>query len=99
MSEKAFRDDVEKTILLYEDANGYAASRTRQMIAKHGEIKAISILMVSADLQQGFEVLRDSNQLDKTFESLVVKNHQLFEVEIVEAAKWRLEHPYDLFAR
>jgi hypothetical protein len=64
MLEKAFRDDVEKAIALYEETNGYAANRTRQMIADHGQIKALSLLIVSPDLQQGFKVLRDSKQLD-----------------------------------
>jgi hypothetical protein len=41
------------------------------MMEQHGEIEALSRLVVSADLQQGFKVLRDRNQLDKTFESLV----------------------------
>ena len=94
---KHFFDDVEKAIVLYEKANGYAASRTRQMIADHGAIKALSILMVSPDLQQGFKVLWDSKQLDKTFESIVVKFQHLFESDVVEAAQWRLAHPYELF--
>jgi hypothetical protein len=98
MSEKAFLDDVKKAIELYEEANGYAANRTRQMITDHGEIKALSLLMVSPDLQQGFKVLRDSSQLDKTFESIVVKYQHLFEPGVVEAAQWRLDHPYELFA-
>jgi hypothetical protein len=96
MQEKEFLDDVEKAIALYEVANGYVASRTRQMIADHGTIKALSLLMVSPDLQQGFKVLRDSKQLDRTFESIVVKFRCLFESDVVEAAQWRLAHPYDL---
>lgn len=96
MQEKELLDDVEKAIVLYEAANGYAATRTRQMIADHGAIKALSLLMVSPDLQQGFKVLRDSKQLDKTFESIVVKFHCLFESDVVEAAQWRLMHSYDL---
>ncbi len=96
MLEKAFLDDVDKAIVLYEAASGFAANRTRQMIADHGAIRALSLLMRSPDLQQGFKVLRDSNQLDKTFESIVVKFQHLFEPDVVEAAQWRLAHPYDL---
>ena len=73
MLAKEFFDDVEKAIALYEDLIGHAATRTRQMIDKYGVIEALSRLMVSPDLQQGFKVLRDSDQLDKTFEALVVK--------------------------
>jgi hypothetical protein len=34
--------------------------------------------MVSPDLQQGFKVLRDREQLDKTFEVVVVRFQHLF---------------------
>lgn len=96
MLDKAFIDDVNRAITLYEDAIGHAASRTRQMIVDYGEIETLSRLMVSPDLQQGFRVLRDNNQLDKTFESIVVKFQHLFRPEVVDAAQWRLAHPYDL---
>jgi hypothetical protein len=86
MVEKAFLDDVEKAIVLYEGAIGHAATRTRQMIEKYGVIEALSRLMLSPDLQQGFRVLRDSNQLNKSFEFTVVKFKHLFRPEVVEAA-------------
>ena len=66
------------------------------MIANYGEVEALSRLMVSADLQQGFKVLRDLNQLDKTFEALVVRFQHLFKPDVVQAAQWRLAHPYEL---
>jgi hypothetical protein len=97
MLEIKFLDKVEKAIALYENLNEHAATRTRQMIAELGVIKALSRLMISPDLQQGFRVLRDSGQLDKSFESVVVKYQYLFDPEVVKAAQWRLEHPYELF--
>jgi len=96
MSEAAFLDEVEKAIVLYEKAIGHVASRTRNMIAEHGEIEALSRLMISPDLQQGFKVLRDRKQLDQTFEAVVVRYQHLFGSDAVEAAKWRLAHPHDL---
>ena len=39
--------------------------------------------MVSADLQQGFKVLRDRNQLNNTFEALVVRFQHLFKPDVV----------------
>ena len=89
-------NEVELTIKIYEQKIGHAARRTRDMIDRHGAIDALSRLMVSADLQQGFKVLRDSNQLDKTFEAVVVRFQDLFTSDIVQAAQWRLNHPYDL---
>jgi hypothetical protein len=96
MDDNEFRNEVVKAIELYESANGYAATRTRQMIEEHGEIGALSRLMISADLQQGFKVLRDNKQLDKTFEAIVVKYPHLFDPDIVIAAQWRLDNPYEL---
>jgi hypothetical protein len=96
MAEDEFRKDVERAIILYEDAIGHAASRTRPRMTGHREIEALSRLMVTADLQQGFKALRDSNQLDKTFESVVVRYKHLFTPGVVEAAQWRLDNPYRL---
>jgi hypothetical protein len=97
MSEAAFLEEVESAIQLYEKAICHAATRTRNMIEQHGEIEALSRLMVSADLQQGFKVLRDRDQLDKTFESVVVRFQHLFGSDAVQAARWRLAHPHELF--
>jgi hypothetical protein len=96
MSEESFQSQVAQAIILYEKTIRHAASRTRQMIDELGEKKALSRLMISADLQQGFKALRDSNQLDSTFEAIVVRFSGLFSPEVVEAAKWRLENPYQL---
>jgi hypothetical protein len=48
--------------------------------------------MQSPNLQQGFKVLRDNHQLDKTFETLVVLFEHLFTSEAVESAQWRLDN-------
>jgi hypothetical protein len=96
MSEDNFKAEVEQTVQLYEKLTHYAAIRTRQMIAELGEVEALSRLMVSADLQKGFKVLRDNGRLAKTFEALVVRFGHLFKTEVVEAAQWRLDHAQDL---
>ncbi len=96
MTEAAFIEEVEHVIQLYERVIGHAATRTRQMIDRYGEVEALSRLMVSPDLQRGFQALRDRGQLDKTFEAVVVRFHHLFEPDVVQAAQWRLAHPYDL---
>lgn len=96
MDLETFRELVRNTVRLYERVNGHAAIRTWELITHHSEVGALSHLMNNADLQQGFEVLRDAGQLDQTFESLIVNNTEFFEPEIVEVAQWRLNHPYDL---
>lgn len=96
MTEAALASEVQHTISVYESVTGHLATRTRQMIERLGLVKALSRLMVSPDLQQGFKALRDSGQLTQTFEALVLRHQQLFAPSIVEAAKWRLEHPDEL---
>ncbi|MFZ0929417.1 MAG: hypothetical protein WAN11_12495 [Syntrophobacteraceae bacterium] len=97
MSERAFKKEVERAIDFYENFAGYPARRVHQMMNRYpSEIEAISHLVTSADLQQGFKVLRDGGHLDKTFEALVVQFQSLFRTEVVQAAQWRLDNPYAL---
>jgi hypothetical protein len=96
MDEAAFRAAVVHAVELYERAIGHAASRTRNMIETHGEVESLSRLMVSPDLQQGFRVLRDSGQLDQTFEAVVVRFRDFFRDDVVQAAQWRLDNPHNL---
>ena len=96
MSEVAFKQEVDQVIKFYEKELGRAATRTRRMIDESVEIDALSRLMVSADLQQGFKVLRDRDQLDKTFEAVVIRFKHLFKPDAVQAAQWRLANPYEL---
>jgi hypothetical protein len=81
---------------MYEGVIGHGASRTRRMIAALGETKALSRLVRSAELQRGFRVLRDHGQLDQTFEAVVLRFPEQFHSEVIAAARWRLDHPYDL---
>ncbi|HTX79736.1 MAG TPA: hypothetical protein VMC62_08710 [Longilinea sp.] len=97
MPNEGFGAEVENSIRAYEAVNsGHRANNARPMIAQYGEIEALSRLMKSGDLQQGFKALRDSGQLDKTFEALITTHPELFDQGIVEAAQWRLDHPYGL---
>ena len=93
MSEAKLKEEVERMIELYEEAIGRPATRTRQMIEQYGEVEALSRLMITADLQQGFKELRDRDQLDRTLEALVVRFRQSFRPDAVEAARWRLANP------
>lgn len=62
------------------------------MIERHGAVEALSRLAESADLQKGFRILRDRDQLDSTFEALIVRHEGLFRRNVVEAARWRLDN-------
>ena len=92
LSKRSLLREIEESITLYEEAIGFAASRTRQMIERDGPINALSKLAISADLQQGFKVLRDRSQLDRSFEALIVKYSCFFCNDVVDAAQWRLDN-------
>lgn len=87
---------VENAIERYEELIGRHASRTREVIDRYGYVPALSRLVVSADLQSGFKMLRDRGELDLTFEAIVVRFHEQFEPRIVEAARFRLENAQEL---
>jgi hypothetical protein len=96
MDEAAFCAAVGRAIEVYERVIRHAAQRTRNMIESLGEVEALSRLMVSADLQQGFQALRDSGQLQETFEAVVVRFPAFFRDNVVQAAQWRLDNPHNL---
>lgn len=92
MSLSALSRETDRVINLYEAEIGVPAARTRRMIERHGTIEALSRLVVSADLQSGFKILRDRDQLNSTFEALIVRHEDLFRKNVVEAAQWRLKN-------
>ena len=57
-------EDIENSLRIYEDLIANLASRSRQIIRRFGPIEALSRIVVSADLQQGFRVLRDHGMLE-----------------------------------
>ncbi len=88
--------DIEHVIAVYEGEIGVTAARTRQMIERYGAIEALSKLVESADLQKGFRILRDRDQLDSTFEALIVRHADMFRKNVVDAAQWRLQNANSL---
>jgi endonuclease III-like uncharacterized protein len=93
MTQESLEAEVADAIILYEKTIKHWAGRTRQMIEEYGVIKALSRLVKSAELQQGFKALRDAKRLESTFEAIAVRHAKLFHADAVGAAKWRLENP------
>jgi hypothetical protein len=96
MTDDLFLDAVAAAIDVYEDVIGRHAVATHSMIKQYGEVGALSRLVVSPDLQDGFKVLRDTDNLKSTFEALVVRFADKFDPEVVKAAQWRLDNPFGL---
>jgi hypothetical protein len=91
--------EVDRTIRVYEELIGHAAMRTRNMIDVYGHVEALSRLVVSADLQQGFQVLNEKGRSKDSFEALVIRFSGSFRDDVVAAAQWRLDNPDDLLKR
>lgn len=85
-------EDAENSITAYEQALRGYAQRTREMIQKYGYVEALAKLAISADLQAGFKALRDTNQLDATFEAVILRHTNQFSKGVIEAAKWRIDN-------
>ena len=90
MESPTLQHDVQRTIDVYEQIIGHAASRTRTMIEQLGAVEALSRLVVSSDLQPGFKALRDRGRLNESFEAVVTRHPDAFRPDVVEAAQWRL---------
>lgn len=88
--------DVINTICIYKKIVGGFIPATEKIINNPDKIMALSNLVKSADIQKGFKVLRDNKQLNKTFESLIIRYNELFKKDIVEAAQWRIDNAWKL---
>ncbi|MCY3689703.1 MAG: hypothetical protein OXI13_14055 [Gammaproteobacteria bacterium] len=90
------KQDIELSNREYEKIIAGSAIRTRQMLEHHGEVKALSLLMESGDIQTGFRRLIQANKSQFTFEAIVIRHEELFRNDVVEAAKFRLENAENL---
>jgi hypothetical protein len=81
-----FNRRVDEVVMIYESAIEHFATRTWQMLERYGKVEALSRLVVSPDLQNGFKVLRDKGMLKDTFEQVVIDFKDKFKPDIVESA-------------
>lgn len=91
MSEAAIKAEADAAMTAYERVTKVPATRTRAMIARNGYVGTLSKLMLSPDVQKGFEALVAAGQADLTFEAIVVRHPQFFSKDAAACAKWRLE--------
>ena len=67
------------------------ASRTWQMIKRHGIIHAVERAVNRTGETQGYKALADMGMLDYAFENVVLRYPELFRVETVKRAQTRVE--------
>jgi hypothetical protein len=95
------RSDVEikayQAIYAYEEAltakkgRRTRASRTWQMVKRHGIIGTMERLVKRKDATTGYTTLAEMHMLDLAFEAVVLSYPNLFSPEAVERSKQRLE--------
>lgn len=78
--EGALKDERGRTTLL---------GRTRQKIARDGELRTVADL-VRGKTSDGFRMLMDREMVDHTFEAVALRHRTLFEDEVILAASDRL---------
>lgn len=66
-------------------------SRTRQKVAKVGEVQTLKDWALSSKSTDGFEMLIERNMPELTGEAIVLRHAERFSPEVVEAARQRLE--------
>lgn len=80
---------IDETIRLSRE-KGYHPTAFSAMRERYTTVPAISRLVVSGDIQSGFNRLRQLGLLDWTIEAAVMKFPDEFSREVREAAEWRL---------
>ena len=94
--EQSLRKAIEQATVEYERIISGSAVRTRQMLERYGDIRALSRLMESGEIQTGFRQLMQANKSELTFEAIIVRHKSLFRLEVVEGAKFRLDNHHQL---
>lgn len=98
--EEGFKTPAERAIaealFAYEEertrANGstFRASRTRQMLKRHGALKAAERMVLQRAPSVGFEVLEEAGLQQLSFEAIIDRFAEEFSPEAVAAARARL---------
>ena len=68
------------------------ATRTWQMIDRHGIIHAVERTVNRPEETQGYKALADMGMLDYAFENVVLRHPEIFSTGTVERAKTRVEN-------
>lgn len=79
----------------------FRATRTRQMLARHGALVAVERMVLNRQPSKGFQVLEDAGLQELSFEAIVDRYPDEFTSVAVEAARARLNdepHPQQAVA-
>ena len=80
----------EKGLSLKNGRNTYA-SRTWQMIKRHGIIEAVERAVNRKDVTQGYTILVEMGMQDFAFEHVVLRHPELFSQKAIERSRERVE--------
>ncbi|MBB3275947.1 MULTISPECIES: hypothetical protein [unclassified Pseudoxanthomonas] len=99
--EEGYRSPAEQAIAAalyaYEEQQSrlkgrtFRATRTRQMLSKHGALAAAERMVLQRKPSRGFEVLEDAGLQELSFEAIIDRFSDEFSTQAVQAARARLE--------
>ena len=90
MASPSLEQFIDETIRL-SGAHGYHPTTFIGMRSRHGTVDAISRLVISGDIQSGFQKLADLGLIDWTVEAAVTKFPDEFSRDVRIVAAWRLD--------
>jgi hypothetical protein len=69
------------------------ASRTWQMIKRHGIIPAVERVVTKREVSAGFTALAELGMMDYAFEAVILRHPDVFSIEAVAISKQRIDAP------
>lgn len=78
-------------VLSSQKGRRQSASRTWQMIKRHGIIPAVERVVTKREVSSGFTALADMGLMDYAFEAVILRHPDSFSAEAVAMSKQRME--------
>ncbi len=78
-------------ILSAQKGRRQPASRTWQMIKKHGIIPAVERVVTKREVSSGFTALAEMGLMDYAFEAVILRHPESFSEEAISMSKQRME--------
>ncbi len=80
-------------VLSAQKGKRQTASRTWQMIKRHGIIPAVERVVTKREVSTGFTALAEMGLMEYAFEAVILRHPESFSDEAIQISRQRLEQP------